>query len=197
MLTMTWRDENFKPIVDSGKDAPYEHQIDWSKHWNPKYDFTNDVEITYINRYSTQVYDERIGTETHTRVMSRIRVKGMFFERFELGGFPFDMQSLRVGLRARKNIGRMYFAPPRFTKHRSVFTGSRFKLPEWTFVTIKGPEGTPFTKFIPDPSEVQPGEFNTVDIDNPIANRKSKSLFIFNMPVARREGFCEYFCKSN
>jgi hypothetical protein len=186
---MSWQDEKFREIVANENGPPYDSQIDWSRHWSPKYDFTNDVEITYVNRYHTSIYTEALDTTAEqgtyvTRVKTRVRIKGVFFERFELGGFPFDIQSLRVGIRARRGTGKMYFAPPRIATHASAFAGSRFKLPEWTFVHIKGPNGTPFTKFSPTQSEI-------FEVENPLAKKKGKSLFIFNMPVARREGFCK------
>eukprot|EP01043_Picozoa_sp_COSAG02_P037941 COSAG02_NODE_2887_length_7807_cov_622.088350_3_plen_938_part_00 len=96
-MYISWEDENFEDIVNGSK-ARHADEIQWDRHWQPKFDFTNAVEITSMNQTDIRVYKAATGA---TRVMAVRQVTGEFGQEFELQSFPFDCQSLKIGVRAR------------------------------------------------------------------------------------------------
>ena len=95
--------------------------------------------------------------------------------RFACRSFPFDLQSLSVKVRARQDINTVQFCLASQTKYPSVFSGTRFTLPEWDYLC---PPGTPYVK--------------VENVGVTTGNKQPHSMFIFNQPVSRKIGY--YLC---
>jgi peptidoglycan hydrolase-like protein with peptidoglycan-binding domain len=101
----SWEDENFEDVVNSTK-ARHAEEIQWDRHWKPKLDFTNAVDVMEMNETGIRVYKQSDG---ETRVMTTTQIKGEFYQEFDLKKFPFDVQSLKIGIRARSGSDKIIF----------------------------------------------------------------------------------------
>ena len=70
--------------------------------------------------------------------MRRQLVHGTFYQRFRLRTFPFDSQSLVVGVRSRLDSRYVVFEID--DREATRFSGARFQLPAWEHLF----RGTPF-----------------------------------------------------
>eukprot|EP00520_Triparma_pacifica_P010178 CAMPEP_0118631876 /NCGR_PEP_ID=MMETSP0785-20121206/139_1 /TAXON_ID=91992 /ORGANISM="Bolidomonas pacifica, Strain CCMP 1866" /LENGTH=436 /DNA_ID=CAMNT_0006522597 /DNA_START=1302 /DNA_END=2609 /DNA_ORIENTATION=+ len=170
ILTCKWEDNSFLAVVDG---TVQKSDVQMSRHFVPEYDVANLVEVNQSTNPEFEYYRRK---DSNTcRVAMKQRITGVFYEHFELASFPFDLQSLSVKVRARQDINTVQFTLASQTKYPSVFSGTRFTLPEWDYLC---PPGTPFVK--------------TENVGVTTGNKQPHSMFIFNQPVSRKIGY--YIC---
>ncbi|GMH80098.1 hypothetical protein TL16_g09732 [Triparma laevis f. inornata] len=169
ILTCKWEDQSFRPVVEG---LVLKESVDMTRHFIPEYDITNLVSLT-DGTVIDPVFDfYRRKDSNVVRVIMKQRFRGTFFEHFELAQFPFDCQSLSVNFRARQDTSKVVFRLASKTKYPSVFSGSRFKMAEWDYLS---PKGTPFVK--------------CEDASRSKGAAKPHSFFSFNQPVSRKMGY--------
>ena len=142
-ISLKWEDNSFLPVV-RGEVA--EKEVDMSHHFIPSFDIVNLVALE-TQADPEFLYYRRKDTNT-VRVNMKQRIRGSFFEHMELMRFPFDVQSLTVRVRARQDVRSVKYSLASRTKYPSVFSGSRFALPEWDFLTPKRERGLPGTPYV-------------------------------------------------
>mmetsp|Transcript_31063 Transcript_31063/g.71810 ORF Transcript_31063/g.71810 Transcript_31063/m.71810 type:complete len:141 (-) Transcript_31063:841-1263(-) len=108
MVILKWHDETFRPVAE--KKIP-KSKVDWKRHWYPKFDLTNALEIQRTNRLSTRFYvgesrrnqegseegrqeevaEEKTSnkkTKMVTKVVSRTQFTGVFYEQLRATQLP-------------------------------------------------------------------------------------------------------------
>ena len=170
ILTCKWEDNTFLPVA-SGK--VNKSNVDMSRHFVPEFDVANLVSLNSSDLSTEPEFEFYRRKDSNTcRVAMKQRISGVFFEHFELAKFPFDVQSLSIKVRARQDVTKVQWALASQKKYPSVFSGTRFTLPEWDYLC---PPGTPFVR--------------VEDVGSTTSIKQPHSMFIFNQPVSRKIGY--------
>lgn len=125
-LDQTWHDPEFCGWMKENRDK---FAQDWQKQmferaWHPNLFMVNQVEIISREGWWNVSEDDHITL--------KLRMKGIFSERFELRNFPFDVQNLRLEFQSSWSNDLVQFVDTLGDREASnILNKRRFILEEW------------------------------------------------------------------